>query len=256
LDPIIDRLLQQDPAKRPQTADVVLNMLNESLKPSTWSAKESAYIAMGKFHNRLRSVFPGKQGLIRVTDKDKIDYLLAALSSNLSEYGFEGALWWTRGYSDNHIRRMYKLDEGLWLINEFECTIEEAWVNRVYSSLHNEYVLLQLAPMPPFEIYDRDEYDGEYDNAAWFTDRYITSDEYNDGVDELDAHVVELDGVAEPRVRNMKRQFMFLVVFGHHVQGYHETVEQVYRALIEHDRVSPGILRPLERLMHHPIFQE
>lgn len=130
-----------------------------------------------------------------------------------------------------------------------ECRIEEAWVNRDHFSTHHEYALFQCGPLPPFEINGH-----EYYEAYWFKDRYITTDEGNDGVAIIDGHMVELNGESEYRRRNEEREFIFIVVFGHSVQVHNDAVDRIYQSLKLADQVTPDLLKPIERLSHHPVL--
>jgi len=74
---------------------------------------------------------------------------------------------------------MRKLNDDTWIIDSGEHRIEEMWIKKDSYSLDHKYILLQCAPMPPFGLYEGSH---NYEKVVWFLDRYITRQEYDDGV--------------------------------------------------------------------------
>ena len=251
LDSIVESLVQQNPDNRPQSAEEVRQAIKDALntKEREPSEEEVVINILREFDRILRFALPGERGLIRITDKTKIDKLLFLLSENATE----NRLWWTQGTSNCPIgSSMRKIDEDTWLIDYGEHRIEEVWVKKDSYSLDHQYVLLQCAPMPSFGIYDK-EY--EYEEAAWFRDRYITRAEYDDGVTEIDGVTIELNREAELRTREMKRDFLFIATNVHPILLFEndEIVRRVYKIIKENDMITPEFLAPLDRLKRHRI---
>ena len=242
IDPVIDTLLQQDPSKRPQTADDLQNILNNALEKNNY---HDVWYALHEFSRLLAMMFPGKMGLAQIQDQSQIDILMTNLSQEVEKYEIWFRSMVDSATQDSVITEIRKLSDQVWLINSWECKIESVWVNRTASE-HKDYILVQCAPMPSFGIHSQGY---EIEDAAWFMDRYITRGEYDDGFAKIDGKVVELKNSAEARMRSTKQMFIFLVTHAHDiVQGENvRTVDQVIQNLLDRGEVEPHLLAPLKR---------
>lgn len=251
LDLIVDGLLQQDPSNRPQSTIELRKLLSNAFRKKEPSEYEKVLNMLQGFDEILRLGFPGKRGLIRITEKEKINEILRMLSEQSNSLG----LWWTQGSSDCPIHNCFRqLNEETWLIDYGEHIVEELWVKKDFNSLDHQYILLQCAPMPSFGIYDETY---KYEEAAWFIDRYITREEYDDGVADIDGKSVKLEGRAELRTREMKRDFLFIGTYVHpiNVDRNRDIVDEVYEELVTNEEIEPEILERLDRLKRHEISQ-
>lgn len=107
--------------------------------------------------------------------------------------------------------------------------------------------------MPNFDIYEGEASFRE--EAAWFLDRYITREEYDDGVTEINGETIWLEGRAELRVRNLQPQYYFITTSSHPI-GLLENdsaVALVYRKLIQTDVLESEDIEQLTRLKKHRI---
>lgn len=259
LDPVIDAMLRENPRQRPQTIQELKVLLNKYRRPSPVWEGDRVRDALVDFEGALLHSIPGKRGLLRVTDRARIDRLLnnvAELSGLQKAYG----LWWNQGISNLQVDEMRKLDEATWLIGRNERWVEEAWVHigPGYGSrkaLSAQYVLLNCAPMSSFGLSEPGE---KKEEASWFRDRYVSRAEYDDGAAEIDDEVVILEGEAELRTRNKVRDFLFLGTSGHSICCAGERakndriIRSVYEDLLHHGKVKPELLSPLEDLDPHP----
>ncbi len=155
---------------------------------------------------------------------------------------------------------MRKLDDATRLIGGDERRVDEAWAHvgpghGSRKALSARYVLLNCAPMPSFGLFEPSL---EKDEAAWFRDRYISREEYDDGAAEIDDDVVILEGMAESRTRNRTRDFLCPGTTGHSVCCTSEglkndkIIRRVYEDLPSHGEVKPDLLLPSEDLDPHP----
>lgn len=268
LDPVVDSMLQNDPSHRPTSIkDVVRGIRgphNNELSYDVEREERRVYKALQRFDEALRNSFPGRRGIFKVTEPDKVRQLLqniAILVDELDDYG----LWWSRGTSHLRIFNMRELEEGVWLINKEECCVKEVWVNKLTSfhtrfHLDRQYVLLNCEPMPPFEWHQLpvEWVRAEREAAAWFRDKYITVEEYEDGAAEIDGSVVRLDDEAELRERSTVRDFMFIgtkmsaICWSGEDMSNDKVVRAIYDQLKDQGKVTPSILEPLMGLKVHP----
>ncbi|MFB0847084.1 serine/threonine protein kinase, partial [Paenibacillus oleatilyticus] len=213
LDSVVDQLLQNDPSKRPQDTLELTDLINSALKlrVKQESEEERVLRVLRDFDKIIRLACPGKMGIIQITDKEKINYIMGLLAAKCQDL----MLWWTQGSADCPINQPIRhLHDNTWFIDHGEHNIEEIWVKKDDSYDH-QYILLQCSPMPRFGIYEGEGY--RYEEAAWFIDRYITRQEYDDGVADIDGKSVELEQRAELRTRELEQDFIFIATFANSI---------------------------------------
>lgn len=254
LDSVVDLLLQFDPLKRPQTVSDVADLIHNSLNPIEIKAREEDIVfnALRGFDEIIRSACPGRRGLIRITEKNRIDNIMSVLAEQYKEL----RLWWTQGSSDCPIENIRQLNEDIWLFDSSECLIEEIWVKKDHS-LDHQYILLQCGARTNFGIYE--DYGQKSEEAAWFIDRYITRQEYDDGYAEIDGVVEKIEGRAEVRIRELERDFLFVATFANpinvdsHRSKNREIVDSVYHVIKDNEGVIESELEKLDKLSRHQI---
>ncbi|MCR8844923.1 protein kinase [Paenibacillus sp. SC116] len=250
LDSLVDRLIQHDPQHRPQSISEMNQLLKEALTPPVYIESEEDRVirVLRNFDKLIRLACPGKRGIIRITEPRKIEYIMNLLSNSS-----DMELWWTQGSSDCSINQeIRRLNEQTWIIDHGEHWIEEIWIKKD-DSLDHHFVLLQCAPMESFGIYGDGSY--RYEEAAWFKDRYITRQEYDDGVAEINGEVIELERSAELRTRELERDYLFIASkYNSIIVGKNRSrVDDVYHRLKNFELVSEGVLSNLNNLKKHPI---
>ncbi|NGM83392.1 protein kinase [Paenibacillus sp. 7124] len=253
LDSIVDMLLQYDPSNRPQSVNELNSLLKSVLNPPEIqeTEEERVFKALRGFDLIIRSTCPGKMGLIKITDKHKIHLIM----SMIAEQYIKLRLWWTQGSSDCPIENIRQLDEDIWLFDSSECLIEEIWVKKDHS-LDHQYILLQCAPMPPFGIYeDRGQ---KSEEAAWFMEKYITRQEYDDGFAEINGKIEKINNKAEIRIRELERDFLFVATFANpinvdtHPYNNRYVVDEVYHSIKDAGKIVETELIRLDKLKRHP----
>jgi serine/threonine protein kinase len=249
-DSVVERLLQHDPLNRPQSVSELSQLLKEALNPPVYMEPEEERVirVLRNFDKVIRLSCPGKRGIVRITEPQKIQRIMNLLADTN-----DLELWWTQGSSDCPIGEPIKQqDEQTWIIDYGEHRIEEIWVKKD-DSLDHQFILLQCAPMESFGIYGDDTY--KYEEAAWFIDRYVTRQEYDDGVAEIDGEVVELERVAELRTRELERDYLFIASKYNsiHVDKNRSKVDDIYHELKDTGLVSMEILTNLNDLRKHPV---
>ncbi|TBL67348.1 hypothetical protein [Paenibacillus thalictri] len=252
LDSVVDLLLQQDPSKRPQDTTELSKLIKSALKPQVNRETEEDRVlrVLREFDKIIRLACPGKRGVIRIVDKEKINYIMELVAAKCEEL----LLWWTQGSADCPINQPIRhLHDNTWLIDYGEHSIEEIWIKKDDSYDH-QYILLQCSPMPRFGIYEGEGY--RYEEAAWFIDRYITRQEYDDGVADINGKSVELEQRAELRTRELEQDFIFIATFANsiNVDRNRSVVDQVYR-FIKNVGLSDTTLQRLDKLKRHPVSQ-
>jgi len=180
---------------------------------------------------------------LQAKNKKVIDRVLSSLADACEACD----LWWFAGYQHGPACPIKRLAEEVWLIQHDECKIIDLWVYR-HPTLERQYVLLHLAPQPPFGLYS-DDANIDREEAGYYKGRYVTRGEYDDGYAEIDEEIIELQGV-ELRSRNLKDDFYVLVpkysVFNQNAND--QQTNEVYQTLRAAGKIDQSLLQPLERL--------
>ncbi len=229
IDPVVKKMLNSLPEERPQTIKEVEELLKmvsyEQSQVSKLNEKMDQVVKnLYKFDDVLRFSFPGKRGLIETEDQLKIDTVLNQLNEILDETN----LWWSTGIRALHIqRKLFKINDMTWVMNRTEVQIEKMWALRDGYSLDHQFLLIKTKPMEGFGIDKAGE-------AAWFKDRYITRQEYDDGVAEIDGKSVWLTDEVEPRVRDLRAEYYFIATSTNAVviSENQDMVNNIYRKLL------------------------
>ncbi len=255
LDSIVEGLLQHDPKKRPQSADEVLEMIDQAVsRAKTLEFHNRVLHNMEDFDEALCEALPGGRGLIKITDPSTVERVLKSIASRFVPRPHDD-LWWSQGHSTLSIqKRLERSGTGdFWLMDHQEIRPIDAWVYKAPSSFDHEYVLLHCGSMPPFGIYPPDT-TKESEEAALFQGRYITRQEYDDGWASIDGVSVSTDGKADLRVRNLIDDYFFIAtkISSVVILQNASTVTQAYEDLLS--GVDPDMaLEPLKRLPIHDI---
>jgi len=198
-----------------------------------------------EFDLALVRAMPGKSDYtyIQAKNKKEIDRVLSSLADACEACN----LRWFSGYQWGPACPIKRLAEEVWLIQHDECKVIDLWVYRHQTS-ERQYVLLHLAPQPPFGLYTGDA-NIDREEAGYYKGRYVTRGEYDDGYAEIDEEVIELQGV-ELRSRNLKDDFYVLVpnysVYNQYAND--QQTAEVYQTLRAAGKIDQSLLQPLERL--------
>ncbi|TCJ85803.1 UNVERIFIED_ORG: serine/threonine-protein kinase [Bacillus cereus] len=233
IEPVINQMLVRSSDKRQQSIQEVIDTLSENITRMSQRRKQQDEINfvinnLKKYDDILRYCFPGKRGLIETDDKLKIEKVLKQLNT----FSKDNNLWWTKGRGDMPIEKFEQLDEDTWLMDYTEIQIEKMWALKDSYSLDHQFILIKTKAMSNFNIY---EGEASYrEEAAWFMDRYISRDEYDDGVADIDGESVILEGRADLRVRNLETQYYFIASCSHPVilPENNAIVSEVYEKLL------------------------
>jgi serine/threonine protein kinase len=253
IEPAVKKMLNNNPEERPQTIAEVKKILLETKQELDESRKfneESREVVknLRVFNDIILYSFPGKRGLIETNDAKKINKVF----SKLEEVKEDINLWWTRGHSNCPIgKNLFKLNEDTWVMDHIEIQIEKLWAFHSSHSLDHQFIIIKTKPMQPFGIYGDSVY--KYEEAAWFKDRYITREEYDDGATEIDGETVWTEQQAELRVRDLVPEFYFIATGIHpiHLIANDAVVEAVYEKLKEGKELDEEDIKKLTRLKRH-----
>ncbi|KAB8139738.1 hypothetical protein F8S13_26925 [Chloroflexia bacterium SDU3-3] len=206
---------------------------------------------MQRFHEQrlsfdlvLRKSMPGAYGFTKAQDKATINRVL----SNLATYNKECGLWWYQGLGQTVAQPFYRMENNIWLIWYLECDIIDLWAFK-YTTLERQFILLHLAPRPPFGIYKLNDNDRVNEEAGYFNGIYISRGEFDDGFAVIDGQVLEVNN-AEIRRRNLRNDFIFLAPELSILNNPENdmTVHEIYKSLLDIGHISPEILEPLRSL--------
>lgn len=164
---------------------------------------------------------------------------LSALLKNLSQIAREARLWWAD--SDGGTSAIENIDllpgEAVWLINDIEFSVYQAFIYRD-DSAHTNFVILTTEGSPPFFEVERTH---ERHYAAIWKDRYITSEEDHNGYAEIDGEVHKLvNPASEPRTRYLNRKALLIAPnAGSAMQYGNDSTRNTLLRTIEKDRTTP-----------------
>lgn len=254
-DPLISKLIQQQPDQRLQSVSEVRNYLSrlkEREKGLDEQRREySRYVEMHErmklqieeFNRRLSKAMPGSSGrkYTRVTDRNEIKRVMRTVCENCETYN----LHWKTEISNWKAYPFEELDEETYLLDDLECKIRELWIHRNPTD-ERQYVALHLAAMPPFLLYGPSDSDRE--EVGYFRGQYINRSLIDDGHIVINDEVVEIDQ-PETRMRYLKDEFMFLaphmsVIFNRGTS----LVWKVCQAIKEEGKIQESLLKPLDNL--------
>ncbi|KXY64612.1 serine/threonine-protein kinase [Bacillus cereus] len=254
IEPVISQMLVRAPENRPQSIQEIKDMINENIKSISQHRKQQDKINfvtnnLEKYDDILRYCFPGKRGLIEIDDKSKIDNVLKQLNTICKEID----LWWTQGRGNMAIKKCEPLNKDTWLMDYTEIQIEKLWALKDNYSMDHQFILIKTKAMPNFNIY---EYEVSFrEEAAWFMDRYISREEYDDGVADIDGESVVLEGRADLRVRNLQTQYYFIASSSHPILLFENDsiVLEVYEKLLATNILEKEDVERLTKLKIHRI---
>lgn len=251
-DPLIEKLVRQNPSERFQSVDEVREALRIQERAGreferTLSLVKEMLAQVKEFDKRIRQSIPGSYNYSQARDKTVINRVLTSLAEDCEAYELNMFKGRTIHGNACPIR---KLSDDIWLISTWECDVIDLWVHR-NSTSERQYVVLHLAPRPPFGFSDSEGRDR--DVAGYFNGGYIDPNMLDDGYAEIDREVIELID-PEERWRNLKEDFLILAprlsVFNYSPND--DQVEEVYRSLLEAGEINQKLLEPLEWLSRAP----
>jgi hypothetical protein len=170
------------------------------------------------FGDVLSAAFPRDIKRVAFTDDPM---RIRRLITDISERDFKEHLWWTDGYGSNPCR-LIRLDEDTWLLGRPEAG-DEIRVKSVWAyydeAYHADFLLLNLAPMKPFGIYEPtppEAYEGTdltpSEEAVLVDDSfYVFRNEYDSGYAEVNGETIRLsDHSTSIRQRYLAPHSLFL----------------------------------------------
>lgn len=253
IEPAIKMMLNRNPQERPQSIDEVIEILNKRTADLNKEKERKQNISfvinnLEKFDEYLRFCLPGKRGLVEIEDKNQIEKIFYRMNE-LSE---KVDLWWTKGRGNMSIKNIRKLNEDTWLIDYDEIQVEKIMVLKNSYSMDHQFIIVKTRPMEKFGIYE-ETYSSE--EAAWFLDRYITREEYDDGVANINGESVLLEGRAEVRVRKLEKDYIFISTSSHPIllMENDSIVFDFYEKLISTDSIEVEDIDKLTNLKRHDI---
>lgn len=254
IEPVVSQMLARDPKERPSSINEIKEMIVNIIKEVSENRRfqneiDSVLGDLRTFDKMLLHAFPGKRGILVTDDPIKIERLMNGLSGITSQTD----LWWSQGSSNNTINKIDKLGENTWIMDYKEVQVEKIWALKHNYSLDHQFLIIKTKAMPSFGIHENKEFHNE--EAAWFIDRYISREEYDDGVAEIDGEVVVLEGKAELRLRNLQPEFYFVATSSHPIILFENehVVSEVYKNLVQNDELDQDDITKLTRLKRHQI---
>ena len=206
IDHIVEKCLSQLPKDRYQSCDEILTEIAKFKPDDLKRQNADPWESIRLFSDAISQTFPRGRGLTISSDPQDTEEFLANLAKR--DFGYE--LWWTMGPSADHLSKLEKLEEGIWLLNKAEVKLEKIAAFSSSSSYKN-FVLLQFAALPPMKTSDGvlvgDE-GGLVDGI-----HYITMEEHNNGYAIVEGKTISLaEHKVETRIRFLRTTTMLITV--------------------------------------------
>ena len=243
-DPLIDKLVRQEPSERFQSVSEVRQFLTKHEQDTQFDRDAALAQEMIKqvkeFDLRLRRSVPGSSRYHQAQGEREIGRVLASLADGCDGY----ELWWAHGLDAWSASPMKELSPGIWLIGCFECEVVDLWVCR-NPTLDRQCVVLHLAPRPPFGFLDLEG--REIDEAGYFEGVYVDPNALYDGYAEIDGKIVSI-AEDEWRWRNLRDDFLILAPQLSVCIQDKTRIDAFYRSLIGAEKISQPLLAQLKDL--------
>lgn len=252
-DPLIDKMVRQEPSERFQSVEEIqtfLSKLKQRKKRPPQDKTETSKRQRTLFGTALQSVSRLTRGYYRVESKEEINKLMSSLASCSKKCN----LSWIVGYERGLVGPIEKcFEENGWLIGPYECNIANGVIYRDYS-IPFQYVLLQLAPLPRFEN-DSSE-NANYSFARYYKGTYITQQEFLDKRATINGKSVTIKN-AQPRRRNLRSDFIFLIpqTDPFNQESHQQQIYAVYEDLRKSGEINYRKLRDFKGMMICAIAQ-
>ncbi len=179
-DYIIERSLSNDSQNRYQS----INEIREHLK-SLFSREKDIWHYIYKFGNILAENYPKNEfGIVHSNNLKRIDKLFQSLKD--CEEEFENHLWWHNGFSNLYFKLTQK-EEGIWLLNQREISVEEIWIHYDLS-FFNDFIIVHFKKGEPFIIEGKEQF-----YNVFVDDKYeISYSEYENERAEINDEIINL----------------------------------------------------------------
>ena len=248
-DSLINKFVSQQPESRFQSVAEVYDYLKQQEQ-----SKHALYLRLAKnqvqetaeFDRRLARAMPGSSGVsyTQAANQKEITRVLHSLAEDPEEYN----LWWTQGNMHNSVNRLELISDDIWLLNCWECKVEDLWIYR-FPTIERQYVIVHLAARASFRVNGTPHPETERESVGYYKGKYVTRAELADGYAIIDGEIVEISG-AELRRRNLKDTF-FILAPGTSVYLQPTADDEVYKtveSLCEAGKIVPSLLKPLESI--------
>ena len=205
---LFEKLLQQDPSDRLQSADEVVSFLAEHDKyRALMSDRQKHLKALDVFEDIIRKYTCrtpfSKPALVNVNDKDNVNDILNFLMRHQTELD----LYAVYDNKDFDIGSIVHLSDARWLLANDEVSVDSIYVYRHFSS-GGHLLALKTASLAPID--ENSSSSDDYEEVAILGNDYISRAEYDNGWAFINGEYVEVQGKAELRGRYLKPQLLFI----------------------------------------------
>jgi len=242
-DPLIERLVRQNPSDRFQSVEEIRKFLEEQdSNDKEFNEYEKIIEPIKKFDECLRQAIPRARGYKQAEDSTQINRVLNLLAENVQSC----SLYWMRGEQADHPINQMQLIEEFLLINQYEWKLVDLWIYRNTTALDRQCVIIHLGTLPPFEINGKKSME-----AGYFQGKYIDYNECEDGYREIDGKIVELNDT-EYRCRKTEDEFLILSpkfsVYREYSEFNREILKSFYQRLCNAGKIDESTLKLLKAL--------
>lgn len=183
--------------------------LPNKYKPSN---EELCFSILGQFAEISQRILPEYHNeLYHTEDRNIIDQVFKDLASK----NFKGQLRCILLNGDRDIRKVARLKNGNWLLDNYELKISELWFN-INDSTHQEFILINTGALQPFTIDSTGK--ESYEVGVLKDGTTVSSNEFDNGFTRISGEIFKVDrSESELRYRFNKNVWIMIATRYHNV---------------------------------------
>jgi len=266
-EPVIKKLLQQNPSNRFQNMEEIELFLKKSdTLLQEGLERDKKFKTLIEFENILEKYTPGlgHNKYQKIDNLKTINEIMKDLTASVEHLD----LWWTQGHYDNHLLNIEKFKSlvlidriidkipffinNKWILGNFEIDINCIWIFK-YGEVGGSILIIESKAMKSFGIFNRDY---ETEEVSLFNNRYIPASHSDSGWTEINGKKVKVEGSIS-RVRNLYKDIFFIAPFASSIIGNdnvrdaknsEEIIDNIYKSYREGTELNEKLLLPLKKI--------
>ncbi len=268
-EPIIEKLLQQNPNDRFQSKEEIEQFFIKSdILLHEFSLKEKRFETLRIFDDILEKYSPGigHHKYKKIDDIKTINEFMIDLTTSIDNLD----LWWSQGLFDNRLFYMEKFKyispiarikekipfftETKWILGNFEININCIWIFK-YGAVGGSSLIIESKAMKSFGIFNNNY---KTEEVALFNGIYIPKSHYDSGWTTIKGERIKVDiANCKIRVRNLYKDIFFIAPWASSIIGNNnvrdarsseEVLDKIYTSYRKNTELNEELLFPLKKL--------
>lgn len=241
---LINKLLSEDPKARPCSKEKIKNILLEQKIPKRLSKEQTLDEFEEIFFKYMPDLGMNGTDIRQFSASDDVQDIMSFIAENIDRFN----MYWSKGYSDNHIRKLQHLEgEGLWLLYPYELKVKAVWLFKHYYNLGCSLIVLEVEGLDPTGVYENHG-DIDYEEYAVLEEHKFSRKEFDSGWTIIDSVRTKLNGNAEIKVRPLKDDIFFIAPYSGPLVRNIELIDKLYNKFKETRVLSNELLEPLKSI--------